>query len=144
MPDRRWGRRGEPQATSTEVITLLPPETAKKLMPAIVPPLVKPTEFSAVPSSSEYVERSLKPAPPVLLGPAVTSWAEATEAIPASAMMPKAIFISLSVVNRTTQPRTLTRVKGNVGLSPRNYRTRDAMPRVVVVQHASPRVADHL
>ena len=48
-----------PQAIEIEVMTLLPPVTGNELTAAKVPPLVRPIESSAVPSSIMYVSRGV-------------------------------------------------------------------------------------
>ena len=53
------GKAGVPQAIEIEVMTLLPPLTGNELRQSKLPPFVRPTESSAVPSSMTYVNRGV-------------------------------------------------------------------------------------
>src|SRR6476660_8476742 len=55
------GKSGVPKAIEMEVMTLLPPVTGNSLQATKLPPLVSPTESSAVPSSITYVNRGIFP-----------------------------------------------------------------------------------
>jgi len=62
------GKAGVPHAIEIELIKLLPPVTANLFKATKVPPLVRPIESSAVPSSTVYVSRGLFPTVVTALG----------------------------------------------------------------------------